>query len=489
MKVKNIILTLLLGLAGGLGGALIYNGITSSASKDSETVDSKRHELVSDFYGYDKDSNNFRTVSLSESSNLMFSDFTHAAEKGLPTVVHVQTQYNQPNYTLYDFIFGTAPRNSTPVMSSGSGVIISSDGYVVTNNHVIESAEVIEIVLSNKRSYPAKLVGRDKTTDIALLKVDAHDLPHIQYGNSDDIRIGEWVLAIGNPFNLTSTATAGIVSAKARNINILSDNMAIESFIQTDAAVNPGNSGGALVNTKGELIGINTAIASRTGSFVGYSFAIPVNIVRKVVADLVEFGEVQRAYLGIEMADIDANVAKKFNIEEIEGVYVARVLPNGAGDKAGIKDGDIILEINSHKINSNAELLGTLSQFRPGDEINLKVKRKGSMKNMAVKLQNKYGDMGVVKSKSIDQLGARFEPVSDTEKQRLKIKNGIQVTDVVAGKFAANGVRKNFIIVKVNNNFINSIEDLEKAIKESDERLFIEGIYPNGSTAYYAFKI
>jgi S1-C subfamily serine protease len=222
-------------------------------------------------------------------------------------------------------------------MSSGSGVIISSDGYIVTNNHVIENAEIIEVVLNNKKSYSARLLGRDATTDIALLKVEAVNLPYLNYGNSDDIKIGEWVLAIGNPFNLTSTATAGIVSAKARNINIMSDDMAIESFIQTDAAVNPGNSGGALINTKGELIGINTAIASRTGSFVGYSFAIPVNIVRKVVADLVEFGEVQRAYAGIDLVDIDSKIADQLEIEKVEGVYVAGVWKNGAGEKAGIK--------------------------------------------------------------------------------------------------------------------------------------------------------
>jgi Do/DeqQ family serine protease len=493
MKLKNIILSLLVGIVGGILGALIFSELNSSINDTSDQNSSNdtenKHELVLEYYnGNERDANDFRSVSLTSSAEIGSIDFTHAAEKGLPTVVHVKTQYNQPNYTLYDFILGTPPRNTIPVMSSGSGVIISSDGYIVTNNHVIENAEIIEVVLSNKRSYPAKLVGRDKTTDIALLKVEANNLPHIQYGNSDDIKIGEWVLAIGNPFNLTSTATAGIISAKARSINILSDNMAIESFIQTDAAVNPGNSGGALVSTRGELIGINTAIASRTGSFVGYSFAIPVNIVRKVVADLVEFGEVQRAYLGLEMADIDADVAKLFNISEMEGVYINKVFANGAGEKAGIKNGDIITEINSHKINSNAELLEYLSQFRPGDKINMKLKRKNSIKNVNIVLQNKYGDTGLVKSKSIDMLGARFEPITDRERQHLKIRSGIQVVDIAAGKFAASGIKKDFIIVKVNNNFIDSVEELEKIVKEADG-LFIEGVYPNGSTAYYAFKI
>lgn len=487
MRVKNVIITLTLGMIGGIISSIVYSGITS---KKEDVRDTKNmHELIADYYDNKTSSNHFRTVSMADSYESMSSDFTNAAEKGLVGVVHVKTQYNQPNYTLYDFIFGTTPRNSVPVMSSGSGVIISSDGYIVTNNHVIENAEMVEVVLSNKKSYPAKLVGRDATTDLALLKVDATNLPYIEYGNSDNVRIGEWVLAIGNPFNLTSTATAGIISAKARNINIMSDNMAIESFIQTDAAVNPGNSGGALVNTRGELIGINTAIASRTGSFVGYSFAIPVNIVRKVVADLVEFGEVQRAYLGLDLVDIDANVAKKIEVENIEGVYVARVWQNGAGDKAGIKDGDIILEVNSYKVNSNSELLEHVSQFRPGDETELKIRRKETTKNIKIKMQNKYGDTGLVKSKSIDQLGARFELISDYDKTRLRLKNGIQVTDVVAGKFAANGIKKSFIIVKVNNNFINTIEDLETAINKSDGALFLEGIYPNGQTAYYAFKL
>jgi S1-C subfamily serine protease len=344
-------------------------------------------------------------------------------------------------------------------------------------------------VLNNKKSYTANLIGRDISTDLALLKIDATNLAYIDYGNSDNIKIGEWVLAIGNPFNLTSTATAGIVSAKARNINIMSDNMAIESFIQTDAAVNPGNSGGALVNTNGELIGINTAIASRTGSFVGYSFAIPVNIVRKVIADLLEFGNVQRAYLGLDIVDIDAQIASKLGIDDIEGVYVARVWENGAGEKAGIAEGDIIVALHSTIINSNSELMEQLSQFRPGDELSILTKRGSLPRIVNLTLQNKYGDTEIVQSKSIDALGARFEKISDYDKNRLRLTNGIQVTDVVSGKFALNGIKNGFIIVKINNQLINSIEDIETIIKSSDGGLLIEGIYPNGATAYYGFKI
>lgn len=486
MKLKVALIGFSTGLIGAFAAMLIFFGVYSK-SVEQKT----KHDLVMDYYSNSQNNSIssqpvFWGMNESVGQN---SDFTVAAEAGVPAVVHVKTQYNQPNYTLYDFIFGTSPRYSTPVMSSGSGVIISSDGYIVTNNHVIENAEIIEVVLNNKKSYSARLIGRDATTDIALLKVEAENLPYLVYGNSDDIKIGEWVLAIGNPFNLTSTATAGIVSAKARNINIMSDNMAIESFIQTDAAVNPGNSGGALINTKGELIGINTAIASRTGSFVGYSFAIPVNIVRKVVADLVEFGEVQRAYPGLDLVDIDAKIADQLAIEKIEGVYVAGVWKNGAGEKAGIEAGDIIIAVNSNVVNSIAEFLENISRFRPGDNVSLLIKRGLMPKKVTIILQNKYGETGIVQSESIETLGARFEPASDYDIQRLRIKTGLQVTDVTPGKFALNGIKKNFIIVRVNSTYISSVDELKEVIKNSDGGLFIEGIYPNGSTAYYSFKL
>ncbi|MDD2636850.1 MAG: trypsin-like peptidase domain-containing protein [Bacteroidales bacterium] len=487
MKVKIWLIGFFAGLLGSFVAIMIFWGIYSP--QNIETVNNKNN-LINDFYESQENnhSNIIEPVLFSNNENSGETNFTHSIELGLPAVVHVKTQYNQPNYTLYDFIFGTSPRHSTPVMSSGSGVIISSDGYIITNNYVINNAETIEVVLNNKNSYPAKIVGRDATTDIALLKVEADNLPNINYGDSDDLKIGEWVIAIGNPFNLTSTATAGIVSAKARNINIMSNNMAIESFIQTDAAVNPGNSGGALINTKGELVGINTAIASKNGSFVGYSFAVPVNIVRKVVADLVEFGEVQRAYLGLDMVDIDAQIAKKLDITNIEGVYVARVWDNGAADKAGMKTGDIIVAINSNQVNSNSELLENLSRFRPGETISILIKRDNKPKKIKVKLQNKYGETGLTQSQSIERLGARFEPISNNDKVRLKINSGVRVTDVMPGKFAANGVQKGFIIVRINNTYINSVEDIQKLINDTDG-IFLEGIYPNGATAYYAIKL
>jgi serine protease Do len=417
-------------------------------------------------------------------------DFSQAAQSSLAAVVHITTRYNQPNYTLYDFIFGGNPSASRQVESSGSGVIISSDGYIVTNNHVIERSEGIQVVLNDKRSYEAKLIGSDPQTDIALLKIDDKNLPCINYGDSDKLQVGEWVLAVGNPFNLTSTITAGIVSAKARNINILSGQYGIESFIQTDAAVNPGNSGGALVNTNGQLIGINTAIASRTGSYVGYSFAIPVNIVRKIVADLIEFGEVQRAYLGISMADIDSQLAETFDLDNLNGVYVAEISKDGAADKAGIKKGDIILSIEGQETNSLSALLEQLSMYRPGDDIQLIVRRDKSNKNFKLKLHNKYGNENIVKSQKIESLGAEFEALSQQEKLYYRLKNGVKVKTLYPGKMLSQGVREGFIITAINRLPVNSTEDIHKIIKDANENaIFIEGIYPDGSIAYYAFGL
>ncbi len=493
MKMKNVISkNLVISFFGGVLGAfvvlLIFFGIYG------DKFSTGNHKLVEDYKNYVESKTELSTSTRQVLFDNMSiagapADFTIAAERALPAVVHIKTQFNQPNYTLYDFIFGTPPRNFTPVISSGSGVILSQDGYIVTNNHVIENAETIEVILNNRKEFPAKIIGRDPTTDIALLKVDANNLPAITIGDSDSIRVGEWVLAIGNPFNLTSTATAGIVSALARNLNILSDNLAIESFIQTDAAVNPGNSGGALVNLKGELIGINTAIASRTGSFVGYSFAIPVSIVRKVVADLIEFGEVQRAYAGFEIVDVTSEIARKFNLDGVEGVYVARVLPNGAADKAGMKEGDVILGVNSARINSTTELLEQISRFRPGDNVKIVAKRGKFPKVFELQLQNKYGEVDFVHCKNIEVLGAKFEPVPENLRTRLRLRNGVQIVDIYPGKFAANGVRRGYIITKINNTVINTVEDIEKSINESDGSLFIEGVYPNGTVAYYAFRI
>ena len=305
-------------------------------------------------------------------------DFTQAAERSVEAVVHVKTKYYRQQYVdpFYHFFFGRPQQSQQPsAMASGSGVILSNDGYIVTNNHVIEDANEIEVVLNDKRTFTAKLIGTDPNTDLALLKIEATALPTIEIGNSDDLRVGEWVLAVGNPFNLTSTVTAGIVSAKARSINILNSDMKIESFIQTDAAVNPGNSGGALVNTQGQLVGINTAIASQTGSYAGYAFAIPTAIMQKVVADLRQYGTVQRALLGIRMLDITQQVKDQLSLESMEGVYVGEVISGSAADKAGMKAGDVIVQVDGRPINASSQLQEQIGRKNPGDQIIILVRR------------------------------------------------------------------------------------------------------------------
>lgn len=435
-------------------------------------------------------------------------DFTIASEQSVNAVVHVKTkivQKQQPNLygfpqdPFFEYFFGQ-PRiqqqQPKPIMGSGSGVIISKDGYIVTNNHVINEADEIEVVLNDKRTFTATLVGKDPNTDIALLKIDATDLSIVKFGNSDDIKIGEWVLAVGNPFNLTSTVTAGIVSAKARNINIINAEMKIESFIQTDAAVNPGNSGGALVNVKGELVGINTAIASQTGSYAGYSFAVPVSIVSKVVADLKEFGEVQRAVLGVTITDITNELAKEKDIKTLEGVYVKGLAENSAAKDAGIKEGDIIIQINNIKVKSVSELTEQIAKYSPGDKVKVGILRENKNKEFEIELKNKKGSVDVIKAIGLEDLGASFEEIVDKQINRIIIKSGVQVVQVIKnGKFEKAGIQKDFIILKINNKPISQVTDIETVVKivensmDKDNVLFISGVYPNGKAAYYAINL
>jgi len=425
-------------------------------------------------------------------------DLTEAAELSVHAVVHIKTEFQQKGnfnnyYDYFDFFgLGRPDQNPEPLVASGSGVIISNDGYIATNNHVVDGADFVEVTLNDKRTFVAKVVGTDPSTDLALLKIDASDLPFIVYGNSDVLKIGEWVLAVGNPFNLTSTVTAGIVSAKARNINILGDNSSIESFIQTDAAVNRGNSGGALVNTRGELVGINAAIASNTGSYAGYSFAIPVNIVKKVMDDLSRYGEVQRAYLGISIRDVDSKLASEKNIDKIKGVYIQDIIENGAAEEAGIKPGDIVTKINGVEVNSTSELLGDIGQYRPGDRVILSINHDGTEKDISVALKNKDGNTNIVKkeeSNIISLLGATFVPVNESEKQKLRISNGLKITKLENGKLKNAGIREGFIIVAVDKKTVITSDDLKNALTNKQGGVLIEGIYPNGMRAYYGFGL
>jgi Do/DeqQ family serine protease len=433
-------------------------------------------------------------------------DFTKAAEMSVHAVVHIKCVTNGKtingnpfgNDPFQSFFFGFQPQFQTPAQqSSGSGVIISEDGYICTNNHVINNADKIEVVLNNNKTYTAEVIGKDPTTDLALIKINEKGLPYINYGNSDEVKIGEWVLAVGNPFNLTSTVTAGIVSAKGRNINAIDGNpsngqYSIESFIQTDAAVNPGNSGGALVNTNGMLIGINTAIASNTGSYTGYSFAIPVNIVRKVMNDLHDFGNVQRAFLGISIRDIDAKLQEEKRLPLSQGVYIAGLTDGGAAEASGMREGDIITKINGADIKSTPELQEQISRYRPGDEVKVLVNRDGDQKELLMTLRNKNGGTSEIKfasEKNLSIFGASFESISASELKKLKIDNGIKVIKLSSGKLASSGIKEGFIITTIDKKPVTTVNDLAAYIENKTGGVLIEGLYPNGVKGYYGFGL
>ena len=424
-------------------------------------------------------------------------DFTTAAERTIDAVVHIRSQFLRKS-NVYDDFFGalreylgydSRSRQEYPISGFGSGVIISNDGYIVTNNHVVQGAELIEVTMNDKRTMLAEIIGTDPSTDLALIKVDARELPFVTYGNSDQVKIGEWVLAVGNPFNLTSTVTAGIVSAKARNINILGNQSSIESFIQFDAAVNRGNSGGALVNTSGELIGINAAIASNTGSFAGYSFAIPVNIVRKVVEDLQVHGEVQRAYVGVIIREIDDEFAEEEGLNSLKGVYVDALSENGGAEEAGLEKGDVITNVNGIEVNSLSQLLEVVGQYRPGDVVTVNVKRDNKNRNYNVELKNADGTTSIVKREEkfyAMDLGATLQKIGEEEKRMLMLSNGLKVSSVESdGILQRGGIRQGFIITSVNNIRVNSKDSLEQAMTENDTFIKIHGIYPNGMRVTY----
>ncbi len=421
-------------------------------------------------------------------------DLSFAAEKTVHAVVHVKTKAvrtTSSNNPFYEYFFGDKNyTESRPVMGFGSGVIISADGYIVTNNHVIDNMDEIEVVLNDKRSFSASVVGTDPSTDLALLKIEEKGLEFLTYGDSDKLRLGQWVLAVGNPYNLTSTVTAGIVSAKGRNINILSEQFAIESFIQTDAAVNPGNSGGALVNVRGELVGINTAIASRTGSYSGNSFAVPVSIVNKVISDLMEYGVAQRAILGVTIQNVTQELADEFHYDELKGVYINGVRDDGAAKEAGLKVGDIIMSVNDKAVNSVSELQEQISRYRPKDKVKVVVRRGKNEKTYDLVLRNLNGDTEIVKKdQTIASLGASFESISKSEIKELGLDYGVKVVKLRAGKLMKAGVREGFVITRINNTDVKEVGDVRSIIESIKGGVYLEGVYTNGMTAYYAFGI
>ena len=431
-------------------------------------------------------------------------DFTGASENTINSVVHVTTKVVQTTFQrdiFQEFFYGPGAGGREYKQygaGAGSGVIVSSEGYIVTNNHVIENASEIEVILNDNSKYTAKVVGADPATDIAVLKIEGSGFKPIPLGNSDDLKIGEWVLAVGNPFNLTSTVTAGIVSAKARNINLLSERtgkeiVPIESFIQTDAAVNPGNSGGALVNTRGELVGINTAIASQTGSYSGYSFAVPVNLVQKVMRDLIDYGIVQRGYLGVQISDISQEIKEKNKLPNLKGVFVAKVIEDGSADKAGLKDGDVILKIGNKEVNSVASLQEEIGKRRPGDKVSITIRQKdGDEVIKELILRNKEGETSLVSKEEIAKnvaLGATFTELTAKEKKELNISYGVKIKTLAAGKLKSLGLSEGTIITKINNEPIETVEQLSTKLNGMNRGILLEIMSESGKRDYVGFGL
>jgi serine protease Do len=476
--------TLALGIVGGLIplGAYLFVGNMSGTSLSDEVIDGNRKNFA-------------KMVNMPAFNPAMTENFVDASESSINSVVHVTTKTVRTTVQrdpFYEFFYGPGTGNREFKQygsGSGSGVIVSSEGYIVTNNHVINEANEIEVILNDNSKYTATIVGSDPSTDLAVLKIDAKNLNPISLGNSDDLRVGEWVLAVGNPFNLTSTVTAGIVSAKARNINLLSDRTSnntvpIESFIQTDAAVNPGNSGGALVNTKGELVGINTAIASQTGSYAGYSFAIPVNLMQKVMRDLIDYGIVQRGFLGVQIADINQEIKEKNELPNLKGVFVSKVVEDGGADNAGLKDGDVILKIGSKEINSVAALQEEIGKRRPGDKVTVTIRnKKGNEEIVDIVLRNSEGETKLLSKSEISKntaLGATFVALTEKEKKEMNVTYGVKIKTLNSGKLKSIGFEEGMVITKIDHDPVETVEELSTKLSASGKGVLVEYLTKSG---------
>ena len=476
---KKVVLTVLLSaLAGGL--------VAFAVVKRAENNTGRQEVVIS------PDGGQFRTVNLEQTE---YPDFTYAAESAVDAVVYVKVTVKDVTRTapssIFDFFFGYegTPQERERV-GSGSGVIIRPDGYIVTNNHVVEGASKIEVTLNNNKTYEATLVGTDPATDVALIKVDAQGLPVIPFGNSDNLRLGEWVIAIGSPYDLRSTITAGIVSAKGRSMPNYNGEFKIESFIQTDAAVNPGNSGGALVDKAGNLVGINTAIVSQTGSYTGYSFAIPSNIVKKIAYDLIDFGSVKRAVLGVTMRPVDDKLAKEMKLSSPNGVYIVEVLKGSAADEAGIKEGDVIVAIDSVKTANASEVQEQVNRFHPGDRATMTVIRDGKEKVLEVTFKGTAAENGSVdEDGGVAFYGARIKEAPKETLERLGIRHGVEIVSVGPGKVMDAGVSEGFIMMYVNDKPVSKPQDVMDIIKKSKRAVFVEGMTPYGKVSYFGFGI
>lgn len=467
--------TALLALIFGIIGALVVTQIQKKPAEKSDVLTLETPPSM--------------VSNVSYTNTIPNENFIEASRKSTGSVVFIQTtsEVDYRSGGWMDWFF--EPRSSQQI-GSGSGVVFSEDGHIVTNNHVIMDADEITVI-AGKRSYEAELVGRDPSSDLAVIKINSSELAPIEKGNSEEVQVGEWVLAVGNPFNLTSTVTAGIVSAKGRNINILREKFPIESFIQTDAAINPGNSGGALVNSNGELIGINTAILSRTGSYAGYGFAIPVNIVKKVFNDLIKYGEVQKAFTGAEFIEIDSELANRMGVEDLDGVIVAEVKNGSAADKAGLSKRDVIRKINDTQISNKATLEELIAKSYPGDQLNILIERDKTMITRKLTLTNREGTTTIIKRDIYyaEDLEASFESVSKVERDLLGISSGVKVVDFKSNGFFDNlGIPQGFIITQINSKAIHKPEELAKTLANVRGRFDVIGIDKRGRKVYYPFR-
>lgn len=417
-------------------------------------------------------------------------DFTYAADQTVHAVVHVRVKMaGAPDNPIAQWFYGDRAPRQRDISGYGSGVIISSDGFIITNNHVVENAESVDVTLNDKRTFTAKVIGRDKSTDIALLKIKADNLPFIKYGDSDQLKLGEWVLAVGNPFNLTSTVTAGIVSAKGRSLNLNDEAYSVESFIQTDAALNMGNSGGALVNTKGQLVGITSAILSPSGAYAGNSFAIPVTIVKKIVNDLKEFGQVQRALIGVNIQDVVSEDADRLKLNAVKGVMITRVLDSGSAKEAGLRENDVILKFDGNEVNTVAELQEQVSTHRPGDKGTVTYFRNGKENTVPITLKNSAGTTSVVTASMDGErvFGATVQPLGSNDRNNMDVDYGVKVTDLDEGRFKDIGMTRGYIILSVNGKKVKSASDIKEYTNNEKTLKSISGVQPDGTIMNYQF--
>lgn len=486
-------ITLIIAFAGGIVGAWFFHSFQERdplfGLSHPEQEELNHQTSLLDFITEEKEDDKSQRSKSSVGENLPVS-FVEASKRSTHSVVFIKnfSGTDTRRYSIFDYFFGQGVPQQR--VSTGSGVIISKDGYIITNNHVIDRAETIEVV-HQKRTYQASLIGADANTDIAVLKIDADNLPAINIGSSRDLQIGEWVIAVGNPFNLTSTVTAGIVSAKERQINIMGGEFPLESFIQTDAPINPGNSGGALVDVEGRLVGINTAILSRTGSYTGYGFAVPVDIATKIAKDLIAYGEVQKAVPGVDVVEVTPELAEEMSLKSLDGVIVSHVVRDGAGEKAGLRRNDVISSINGVAIKGKGSFEEVLSYYYPGDEIRVSFIRDNQTRNVNLTLQNLLGGTGVIKREFYTStlLGAKLETVNAIERDRLNVSHGIKITGMTRGYLRDLGLGNGFVITQVNDEPARDPKAVGKYLEEFSGRLRLEGVTSNGQPFMQSYNI